>query len=408
MSQKKIAFTVVAQNYISFAAVLAESMKNSNPDTNFIIFIADGISDELMLFANKNKLNIRNALDIDSKKFMKMAFYYEVTEYCTSIKPFIFNELMDKGYELISYIDPDIYVYQNLHDAIYANLETNNIILTPHICSPINDNKIPSEADHLKTGTYNLGFISLKATDESSKFIKWWMQKCENECFNDPIKGLFVDQKWINLVPGMFNGVYISKHLGLNVAYWNFHEREIIKDTINNKFPLIFFHFSGITLDDINLISKYQNRFTLSTREDLRKLFEIYSEKVKINKNKFIKNIPYKFNSYPSGMSISLLARKIYSWNKNNLSSPLISIESEEKFRKVLKRYHLSENNTATYSKPKADEINKKAMIINFALRSCYRLVGADRYLSLCKYFQFLASLDNHKFLEKNIDVIKK
>lgn len=405
---KKIAFTIVAQNYISFAAVLAESMKKSNHDTDFIIFIADGISDELQIFANENELKIRDALKIDNKKFMEMAFYYEVTEYCTSIKPFIFNQLINDGYELISYIDPDIYVYQNLYDSIYANLETHNMILTPHICTPINDNKIPSEADHLKTGTYNLGFISLKATDESSKFIKWWMNKCENKCFNDPIKGLFVDQKWINLVPGMFDGVYISKHLGLNVAYWNFHEREMVEGKINNKFPLVFFHFSGITLDEINLISKYQNRFTLESREDLRQLFEEYARKIKTNKAKFIKSIPYYFNSYPSGKSISLLARKVYFWNKNNLSSPLLNVESEEKFRQILKSYHLSEDSVAISGKLTTDEINKKAAIVNFLLRNLHRIIGTGRYLSLCKYFQFLASLDNHKFLEKNIDVVDK
>jgi len=40
-----------------------------------------------------------------------------------------------------------------------------------------------------------------------------------------------VDQKWINLVPLLFEGISISRHVGLNAAFWNLHERTISDGT---------------------------------------------------------------------------------------------------------------------------------------------------------------------------------
>lgn len=405
---KKIAFTIVAKNYIKFASVLCESMAKSNPDTDFVIYIADGVNDDLLVLAHDQKIRIVDVFDLEYKDlFYKMAFYYEVTEYCTSIKPFIFKHLLLDGYDRITYIDPDIFVYRSLDESVYQYLDDFNIFLTPHICSPITDDKTPSESDHLISGSYNLGFISINNSVQSSLFIDWWMLKCENECFNDKVKGLFVDQKWINLAPSLFDGVYISKHLGLNVAYWNLHERivDANKLVVNEKYPLVFFHFSGINVNDIDSISKYQNRFTLESRTDLYPLFKEYKDRVNNFPDSSISKLPYRFNTYLSGKSISMLARKVYFWNRTLLNSPFLSSSDELVFRSKLSHYGIKDDTVSLNKKITNSEINSKAKIINLFLRILLRIIGAEKYCLLMKYFCFLSSLDNHKFIERNIDV---
>ncbi len=49
-------------------------------------------------------------------------------------------------------------------------------------------------------GVFNLGFIGLSKAAETERFLDWWERRCLNLGYNERWSGLFVDQKWINLV----------------------------------------------------------------------------------------------------------------------------------------------------------------------------------------------------------------
>lgn len=399
-SHKIVAFTIVAQNYLGYALTLSKSMTESNPDIDFRIYVADGLDDEVRskISAN-NTVEIIDALTIAPVLFSEMGFYYDVTEYCTSIKPFIINELFNESYDKVCYIDPDIYVYKSLAEPVLNYLDEYSIFLTPHICSPIKDNRTPNEQIHLFSGTYNLGFLAVKNDDVSRDFISWWMEKCKNECFFDPSKGLFVDQKWINLVPGMFPSVYISRHLGLNVAYWNLHERVIEKDKIGES-DLVFYHFSGIDVFSIENISKYQDRYTLSERQDIRGLFEKYSELVKFNLSYLGKLPAYRFFKYRNGKLISLIARRLYFVHKKEFSSPFESIEKSEAFIEFLKRKGINEKNISNEIKDKK-VVEDRVQQLNILIKILIRMIGPYRYQSAVKAFRYLSSLTSINHIYK-------
>lgn len=391
-SQKVIAFTIVAQNYLGYALTLYKSMTESNPKVDFKIFIADGLDDEVRhKISTEYPVELIDALTISPVLFSKMGFYYDVTEYCTSIKPFIINELFNEGYDKVCYIDPDIYVYKDLSKSVLDYLDDYSIFLTPHICSPIKDDKIPNEQIHLFSGTYNLGFLAVRNDDVSRDFINWWMEKCKNECFFDPSKGLFVDQKWINLVPGMFPRVYISRHLGLNVAYWNLHERVIENQKIGEH-DLVFYHFSGINVFSIDNISKYQDRYTLSDRKDIKPLFENYSELVKFNLTHLGELPGYRFFKYKSGKLISLVARRLYFIHQNEFISPFESIEASDTFISFLKQKGVCEKDVSNEIKDKHVAENRVGKL-NIFIKLLIRVIGPYRYQSAVKAFRYLSSL---------------
>lgn len=397
---KNAAFTVIAQNYVGYGIVLAESMKLSNPDVDFYIYFADGINHEISKILSDRNINYVDATKTtDADVFLSMAFKYEITEYCTSIKPFIISQLFKDKYDIVTYIDPDIYVYSDLCEPVFDKLKLGaSIVLTPHICSPIVDDYLPGEQAHLKSGTYNLGFVSIKNNPIGRAIASWWSDKCENSCFNDSFSGLFVDQKWINLVPGMFDEVFISRHLGLNMAYWNLHEREISDGLVNGQYPLVFFHFSGFVPDDINVISKYQNRCTLENRPDLNVLFENYRVAVKAVINSLSDLPRYKYNYYSDGKKISLIARRCYYFKQANFETPFSNSNAEESFVKLLKEngiYETFDDKSIVLS----SEINKKAKSVNILMRIFLRVLGPNRYVSLCKYFGFLSSIHQQRFI---------
>jgi hypothetical protein len=85
------------------------------------------------------------------------------------------------------------------------------------------------------------------------------------------------------------------------MAYWNLHERRLSKKTeeyfINDKYPLVFYHFSGFNPLIPDLLSKYQNRFTFEARSDVLELFKEYSDQLFLNGFKSYINYPNDFAS---------------------------------------------------------------------------------------------------------------
>jgi len=196
-------------------------------------------------------------------------------------------------------------------------LDTHSILITPHLDAPINDDLKISEHDILLAGAYNLGFIAVRATEDVGEFLRWWQRKLRKYSYVDPLKGYFVDQKWIDLVPGMFDGVYILKDPGYNTAYWNLHSRRVEhldgRYTVNGR-SARFFHFSGFRPDEVERISRHQSRFTLENREDLRPLFYTYRELLLGSGYEESIKWPYAFSTFDNGVKIHDIARRAYGY----------------------------------------------------------------------------------------------
>src|SRR5262249_28426384 len=140
------------------------------------------------------------------------------------------------------------------------------MVLTPHLTGEQDDGRKPGERDILRAGCYNLGFLALSRHPHLENFLRWWQKRLEFGCQVDFAEGLFVDQKWIDLAPGLFEGVSVLRHPGYNVAYWNLAHRNLEQhggDFLVNALPLAFYHFSGLNLDVPGTLSKHQDRFRL-------------------------------------------------------------------------------------------------------------------------------------------------
>jgi hypothetical protein len=108
----------------------------------------------------------------------------------------------------------------------------------------------PCPSTRCRCRTYNLGFLAVSRHPSLATFLTWWKDKLEFRCVVDIERGLFVDQKWMDLAPGLFDDVAILRHAGYNVAYWNLRQRAMVVEdggqiAVNGQ-PLRFFHFSGV------------------------------------------------------------------------------------------------------------------------------------------------------------------
>lgn len=334
-----IGFTIVSKNYMHYALTLRESFLRHHPEAQFIIFLMDMYvtPEEIELFSSVTGKGVRivcfhevkNA--IPWKRIEDMLIKYDILEMNTAIKPFVLEYLCNTGYEKILYIDPDIYFTGNAQVLLNA-LEENDVLLTPHTVAPFNDEKMPDDLTILNAGTYNLGFLAIRNTPNTVGLCRWWQQKLFDGCFMDLPKGMHVDQKWMDLAPSYFDKVVVWKDPGYNAAYWNLHERTITNSngqwTANGR-PLVFFHFSGLPLEDIGLVSKHQTRHRIQKESELWPLFAEYKEAVLNNGyHVFRKSCEYYFDYLPATtLRIPQPVRRLYKEIVKKVANPFTPSE---------------------------------------------------------------------------------
>ena len=287
-----LAFTICSINYLAQAQTLGQSLQKTNPNVEFVIGLVDRL-DKVSLESDKIPPFQLLAIDkINMNCLEEMCEIYDITELNTAVKPFYFDYFYKNRPDIqnVIYFDPDIIVFDSLK-LMEENLLKYNIILTPHITSPINDKFETREIDHLNTGLYNLGFLATSRSEGSQRMIVWWMERLKKDCRIDLCDGLFVDQHWMIFVPIFFKDItLVDCYAGYNVAYWNLHERKVTQ--VNGKFlinnhPLVFFHYSGYGINKPDEVSKYQNRSNFENRPDIVPLFEYYAKQLKDNFNDY-------------------------------------------------------------------------------------------------------------------------
>lgn len=314
INQTKAFCTIISKNYLAYARTLCQSLKLHHPDIPCFVLIVDHIENKFEP-SQENFVTI-DLESLDIPNFYDFSFKYTLVELSTAVKPY-FLEYLIEHYKLekLIYLDPDIYVYQSLN-TLFSLLDIHSVILTPHITQSYpEDNKIMRDKHILLSGLYNLGFIAIANNVNGMSLIKWWQQKLYDQCIVDFQNGFFVDQKWMDFAPIMFDEIYILKKSGYNIGYWNLHENKIgFKENswYCNDEPLYFYHFSGIFLNKIEIISKYQTRYTLLNKPELRALFENYRQCLIQNKYNECINWSYTYDFYKNGRKISPEAKKSY------------------------------------------------------------------------------------------------
>src|ERR1700694_1554825 len=178
-----LGFTIVAGNYLAPARVLAGSFLDVHPDARFAVVVVDGWAP--MAGRPRPGLEVLTIDDLDfgPDGYGPMAMSYNVTEFATSVKPWALRHLLDRGEDVVLYLDPDILVLRSLQALADAALG-HGIALTPHTVNPIpRDGKGPDEAAIMMSGIYNLGFIGVSAGSES--FLEWWSDRLRRDCVVD-------------------------------------------------------------------------------------------------------------------------------------------------------------------------------------------------------------------------------
>lgn len=315
MTRETAFFSIVSANYLAYAITLMQSVRRHHPDAARYVFLAD--EDPGTLDLDPTLFTLVPVHELGIPQFAHFALRYSVLEFNTAMKPFSFRWLLPRHSAApIVYLDPDVYVVSPLVEVFSAMSAGALAVITPHLTAPVTDDKRPGELSILRVGAYNLGFIALGAHGMRPALTDWWADKLERAAFVDLESGLFTDQRWIDLVPGLFPDVTILRHPGYNLAYWNLRQRPVTTapdgTLLAGGMPLAFVHFSGIDVRHPDLFSIHQDRLDASEIGELQGLYRRYLELLSENGHARYSRIPYRYARLRDGTPITEEMRAIF------------------------------------------------------------------------------------------------
>lgn len=403
-------FTIVAKNYLPLAFAQAETLKRYAPGINYSILLADSAAG-LDIAAQPYPVVTLDVLNINNLESLE--FKYNITEFCTAVKPYYFSYLFDKGFKRVIYLDPDVCAFGSL-EPIFNELGTKSINLTPHFISPeINYSGTITESLLLHVGVFNCGFIAVSNSENGQHFIKWWENRLYDKCYQDKIEAYHTDQKWVDLAPALYgNEVLISRDIGRNMAFWNLHERKLIfKDDgahlVENRFtgekrPLLLFHFAGYDIKNAEtVIHKNHAEYKMDDFPELKPLFTWYRDALLRNKFKEYISLSYGYNKFDNNDPITAFQRRLYRGlieAGHSFSSAFAT--GSGSFHDLLKKNKLLSNQSPDGLKSKnIDQFKGKIEKLNRVMRILKKTLGFDRYALLLKFCQRYFRPENQTFL---------
>lgn len=184
-------------------------------------------------------------VDLAPAELARMASMYDGLELSCALKPWIVEHALGRGADAVLYLDADMEVHAPL--GVAAELAgTGRIVVTPHQTAPPPQSEA-FERDRiaLAGGTFNGGFVAVG--QERRDFVGWWKERLARHCLDAMDEGFFVDQRWLDLVPALFEYAVV-RDPGWDAAFWNLDTRTASFDASGYRIdgsPLAFFHFSG-------------------------------------------------------------------------------------------------------------------------------------------------------------------
>jgi hypothetical protein len=300
------AFTISSNNYLGMARVFADSYLEHHPGSRVFVCLVDRL-DERVPYEDF-PFEIILAEDLGIPEFSNFAFRYDILELNTAVKPFVFKYLRDTvGLDQAFYFDPDILVHDRL-GRLEEALGSHQAVLTPHLTEPLDNRCRPPERIIGMCGVYNLGFVGLQLNEGTSGFLDWWCDRLYRYCIVDLANGMFVDQSWMDFAPAYLESVAVVRDPIFNIAYWNLPHRRPVR--VDDHWEVEgrrvgFFHFSGVDLNNLDIISRHQDRVDLWSRPELRPLFEEYRDLVDRSGQEVLREIPYHYGTF-AGADIAI------------------------------------------------------------------------------------------------------
>jgi hypothetical protein len=310
---KVLCYSSFTFSYLNRARVLFQTLRRFHPDWELVALITDTPPPGFGFDPDDEPFDrLVWAEELGVADFKSWLFRHDVVEACTAVKGPFLHQACAGDADAVIYLDPDTALFSSL-DPLVERLETEDILLTPHLIEPnweaeaILDNDLSAS----RTGIFNLGFVAVRTSGEGARFGRWWNDRLVNWCYDEMDRGIFVDQRWCDHVPALFDKVGIVRDPGYNVASWNLSTRTVTigKDGMIrvNGSPLRFWHFTKLGPMGDAMTRKYG-----AENFPVYEIWRWYREQVEAATDAWIPERWWAYARYDDGAPIQKAHRELY------------------------------------------------------------------------------------------------
>jgi hypothetical protein len=188
-----------------------------------------------------------------------------VVEYCwtisSSLPLYIFKYHPDLDNS--AYLDSDLYFFSS-PVPIYEEMGHNSISIVRHNYS--------KELSYLegRSGTYNVSMVVFKNDERAHKCLRWWREECLKWCHAYFEDGKLGDQMYLDDWPERFDGVYVVKNKGVNLAPWNLNKYIINKKDgkiFVDEDELVYYHYHSFKMFDKSNFQLFYSSYLISKHD---------------------------------------------------------------------------------------------------------------------------------------------
>lgn len=243
--------TITSADYYPFVLVLFDSLKRFNDNVKLHVLVTSENVDTLKAEEGIHLYSLSSVESIPLGKEIILKYLENDNFLRWALKPIFLQKVLQTS-ESVIYLDNDLYFFNN-YDFLFELLEQHSLLLSPHHGSILPWHYPDEFMINFQIGLYNGGFVGVRK--ESIDTLKWWANVCFYKMSTAHEEGLFVDQRFLDLVPIIDKNAGLLHHRGCNLGSWNIHEcKRLVIDKsvmINGIFPVIFIHFNNETIKQI-------------------------------------------------------------------------------------------------------------------------------------------------------------
>lgn len=283
--------TVSDINFLIKGIGLFESLLKTNNDFILHYLLIDDKAYQASLNIKHPQIKfyqINELLEKDENllKLQKQNYKY----FCWTLASYFSNFLLTKEKDSITYIDSDIYFYENI-DCIFNEIADKDIGLFRHRMFDLKYN--------YSEGLFNVGVVYFKNSEFGRQALQWWSNCVLHQLY--PELNTCGDQKYLDVFYIQHKDkIFIDGNIGHGAPWqwqiYDFSDFEANNNIIWNgqKQKLVFSHFSQFYIDfqkDYYIPSTMHHCYTplvnYQNIKELKKIYDDYFEYLKEIKKKY-------------------------------------------------------------------------------------------------------------------------